>query len=805
MELTATFFLSVLIEYWYIIPIILVIFFFKFFKISFFTPSVPSLDQFPVESYGISFALDRLTPGVDNNRYDVYLSNAFCKSSKQFILRVIEENAVPGKGRENNKKHKSSSEQNQFEKDYREIMISAINRAKTEREIQIDYIARTAIAKMLIQQIQDAYDTFIANINSVIWKKELSSRYASDDPIALKAKFYKMRSNKWQIIQTTGEIIFDHLNQVDQRELNGLRKSSSGVDGILPGDLFLNPFFHAGKTDDYFMMETYDILPGQRIEDADNYTLLLSSLKTRFSELIFMGKTKLSDYRIESDTPQQEPSGKNANPLGKDPLIWDKKVDAWIKQVGNVDILFDYISTKKRYISLKKEGGEKEELRFLRQMFKKQHGMLMFFYKKLENSGMIKGICAYHEISLIYTKYCPPLVPRMLLQFMTIPSARKAIIKRQRRVSKISHVPFQFGPLKRCQKRVKWLGSSEKKERLIRFFKGFFRYHRDLENFKLMKKAMNMICLLKDEKHVRLSRVNNTLYEFLLPHELGTEVKQVINHTILKADIRGSTKIVHEMKEKGLNPASYFSLNMFDPITQIIPEYGAFKVFIEGDAIILGIYEREKRPEEWYSIARACGLARQILLIIDHYNRKNRKYNLPFLEIGIGITFHNEPPTLFFDGDFQIMISPAINSADRLSGCSRVARKIMDSMDKPFNTYVFQTASNEDVAASSDDISTRYNVNGIEIHPQAFHKLSQEIKLRPVECIIPEIQPEKIKFFTGTFPIVTGQNQLLIIREGTIPQVHEKNFSLIALTPRTYYEVCTNEKVYAYFKKHVRE
>jgi len=797
MELTATFFLSILIEYWYIIPIILVIF---FFKISFFAPSAPSLDQFPLESYDISFALDRLTKGVDNYRYDVYLSNAFCKSSKQFILHVIEQNAMPGKERENNRKYKSISEQDQFEKDYCEIMISAINRAKAEREIQIDYIARTAIVKMLIREIQDCYDTFIANIQSMIWIKESSRRYASDDPIALKAEFYKMRSNKWQIIQTTGKIIFNHLNQVDQRELNGLRKSNSGGEGMLPGDLFLNPFLHAGKTDDYFMMETYGILLGQRVEDVDNYTLLLSTLKTRFSELIFMGKTRHPDNPIESYTPQQKPDSKNVNHLGKESLIWDKKLDAWIKQVGNVDILFDYISTKKRYISLKKEGGEKEELRFLRQMFKKQHRMLMFFYKKLDDSGMIKGICAYREIRLIYRKYCPPLVPRMLLQFLTIPSDRKAIIKRQRRVSKISHVPFQFGPLKRCQKHVKWLRSSEKKERLIRFFIGFFRYHRDLENSKLMKKTMTMIQLLVDEKHVRLSRVNNTLYEFLLPHELGTEVKQVINHTILKADIRGSTTIVHEMKEKGLNPASYFSLNMFDPITQIIPEYGAFKVFIEGDAIILGIYEREERPEGWYSTARACGLAIQILKIIGHYNQKNRKHNLPFLEVGIGITFHNEPPTLFFDENFQIMISPAINSADRLSGCSRVARKIKDTMDKPFNNYVFQTTSDEDVAASSDDIFTRYNVNGIEIHPQAFHKLSREIKLRPVECIIPEIQPEQIKFFIGTFPTVTGRNQLLIVREGTIHQVHEKDLSLIAMTHRPYYEVCTNEKIYDYFK-----
>ena len=113
----------------------------------------------------------------------------------------------------------------------------------------------------------------------------------------------------------------------------------------------------------------------------------------------------------------------------------------------------------------------------------------------------------------------------------------------------------------------------------------------------------------------------------------------MISHTIIKADIRGSTDIVHRMKEKGLNPASYFSLNMFEPITQVLGEYGAFKVFIEGDAMILGIYERQDMPEGWYSIARACGLAVQILQIIHRYNVKNQQYHLPLLEIGIGITF----------------------------------------------------------------------------------------------------------------------------------------------------------------------
>ena len=34
---------------------------------------------------------DRLTPGVDNNRYDVRLSPAFCRTLEEFILCVLEE------------------------------------------------------------------------------------------------------------------------------------------------------------------------------------------------------------------------------------------------------------------------------------------------------------------------------------------------------------------------------------------------------------------------------------------------------------------------------------------------------------------------------------------------------------------------------------------------------------------------------------------------------------------------------------------------------------------------------------------
>ncbi|MEQ9023334.1 MAG: hypothetical protein RLN82_11345, partial [Pseudomonadales bacterium] len=62
-----------------------------------------------------------------------------------------------------------------------------------------------------------------------------------------------------------------------------------------------------------------------------------------------------------------------------------------------------------------------------------------------------------------------------------------------------------------------------------------------------------------------------------------------------------------ELQAKGLNPASYFSMRFFNPINKILDTYGATKVFIEGDALILSFLEYESSPQQWFSVARACG------------------------------------------------------------------------------------------------------------------------------------------------------------------------------------------------------
>ncbi|HSO18521.1 MAG TPA: hypothetical protein VLT88_03625, partial [Desulfosarcina sp.] len=220
------------------------------------------------------------------------------------------------------------------------------------------------------------------------------------------------------------------------------------------------------------------------------------------------------------------------------------------------------------------------------------------------------------------------------------------------------------------------------------------------------------------------------------------------------------------------------------------------KVFIEGDAIIQSIFEREATPSGWYSVARACGMAINMLMIINRYNKKSQAYHLPVLELGIGICHRTDAPTFLFDGDNRIMISPAINLADRLSGCSKSVRRILGNHAGPLNLFVFQGASEREMEKTADDLLLRYNVNGIELNEAGFRKLTQEIDLKRFVGDIPALRLEKVRLYTGKFPTKSGRYQRLVVREAGVPAVDPKNLRQVQTTHRKYYEVCTSTALY---------
>ncbi|MEY2413436.1 MAG: hypothetical protein QOD84_2042, partial [Acidobacteriaceae bacterium] len=293
-----------------------------------------------------------------------------------------------------------------------------------------------------------------------------------------------------------------------------------------------------------------------------------------------------------------------------------------------------------------------------------------------------------------------------------------------------------------------------------------------------------------------LSAMNATLYEFLSVEEQRPREAKVLRHVILKADVRDSSRLTKSLMERQMNPASYFSLNFYDPVNKLLAKYGAEKVFVEGDALILAFLEREGEPS--LAVGKASVLAREMLEIVQGYNQLLERAGLPSLELGVGISYQDSSPMYLMDAQHQIMISDAINESDRLSSCNKRVRKMISSIETPFNVYAFQTVGDSDASDSPDDSVMKYNLGGIRISEAAFQKLKHEISLEPLALSLPKLWgTEESRLFSGLVPLGNDIFRKIVVRASQIPQVESQDFSLKHWTEKWYYEVCTNSAIYA--------
>jgi hypothetical protein len=752
--------------------------------------SIQKFAGIPLKLYTSAFSIERLQFGVDNLRYDVNFSQGFSKATRRMAIQLIGKfsSVTDLPGFESNFNWYRADEE--YKSLCREIMMDGVKRAKMDGEYQVQYLAMAAIAAVFREAVDDRCKACIQHINNQIWRQEMA--YNHERVKELRDGLQNITRNRETIIQYANRALFRYLDEVQQETINDLHTLHFGKTGLLPEDFFANPLLHSeNPAAEGFMMGEY-VLLGSRREDANQYETLLVALGEFLSVL--------AGHPMPPAAPEPDKAVEDAerspaaDPAAREPLLTD-----WLKHEGNVDALFNFQRTEQMIRRSRHRSADKQRSRKLKQLVRRQKKLLIRLLKDFNARGLMRIIMATEVMKAYSEIYCPPLTPHEVLSYLVDPKARKPIKAKLKRIRKNYGEDFTLQPLRSAIGRIRWMPRVKRMEILLDFVRTFARYHRDMGNYRAIGNAMNYLNFVSDENHLKLSRANNSLYEFLLPNEQGPDEMPIINHTVVKADVRGSTGIVSEMKTKGLNPATNFSLNFFDPITNILSRFGAFKVFIEGDAIILAIFEHENQPQNWYSVARACGLAMNILLIVDRYNRKNRESHLPQLEFGIGITYNRNAPTFFFDEDHRIMISPAINQADRLAGCFKPLREKNPKQKNPFNVFVYEVAP-EDRDKSSEKY-VRYNVNGIELSADAFEKLKREIQLESLSFKSPDNPAGRQRFYAGHYPTTSGASHRLVIREAALPRIGLEDLNIKDWTDRFYYEVCTDPVLL----KHVEE
>jgi hypothetical protein len=753
----------------------------------------PSLKNLGLKRYQVAYSLDRLVFGVDNIHIDVHISPQVYNALKRTASFLMIKHSQSEDYFEEYKREFCEIEKDTLRRVCTDVLLDGINRAKSAAEVQIDFLGQTALAKLFLEEIENQYKYLVAHFEPLVRIYQLSPKYDQDEVFIIKNKLAEIKRHHNQIIRLVGEELLYLLANINAKKLRNMRETHFIPKDILPDNYFINPILHTNNpTDDFFLIEEY-VLLGQRSEDPDNYSNIKLILRELFS------KTDLGQENINDDNS----TGVNESIVQENEPFFDAEADifdSWIMESGNIDRMFNYFDSRELSEKAKIENQSEDILKKLKEKIQTQRNLFNIFYRKFKKSHLLKQIVAAFEMKSVYGRYCPPMAPRQIREFLVDFWSRISIARQQKRLKSFYSEDLNLTPLHKTVKRINGISTTEKKQYLLMFLKQFSRYHRDLYNFRIIKDAMDSINLVTEEKIILLSRENHSLFEFLIPDERIKEEKPIANHVIIKADIRGSIAINHTMRNKGLNPASYFSLNFFDPISAVLSEYGASKVFIEGDAIILSIFEKEDTAQINYSVARASGLAIRILQIVRSYNENNKEHNLPVLELGIGICYSDGPPAFLFDGDSRIMISQAINQADRMSSCDKLLHKIFKSQNDVFNLFVFENESEEIIETASDDFTYRYNVNGIELNEDGFNKLTKEINLQIFT--FPSENDENIKLYIGKVPLANGNYQRIAIREAIIHKLQPGSLDVTGKISKKYYEVCTHHKIYDFIDKH---
>lgn len=722
-------------------------------------PSRPDLQY-----YGITLAFSDLRLGVDNLRYDVFLSPRITADLSfhlaRYICRFGEVESlfdmdIPSATQ--TKFIRAAEGTAQLRKpgpaDLKTLLVSMhlaiLNRAKAEGNPSVDLLGRLAVLKFIRTELQTQFAKILEQCRMKSKSLENVRQMKMMQTQELVSSF---QVRKKIILRRAGREMFRLLCEIEKETLSPTRRSLLGE---LPADayrLFLNPLIltEDGR-DDYLCAEHYYMF-GNFDKDPDRFPSLRQFALNFLREL---------GYGEASE-------------------------DAHLEQALNVsENAATLVGAGSGEDSTPEDRNRKDRLDI--------------WTRLLQREGILSHVVASYEAVPLLAEYAPRVNPQQL---------KNALISREEaaRVEKIiAESRLHADRLFAAVGRVASCRGSERNRFAARLLNDLFCYHRDLRGLEALSAGFDSINLVSDDKVRQLSTLNGMLYEFLPPEDQKAAENRVAHHVILKADVRDSSRLTRSLMEKGMNAASYFSLNFYDPVNKLLAKYGATKVFLEGDAIIVALLERE--GEAMLSVGRTCVLAWEIVSLLREYNGLLESSGLPPMEVGLGIAYQDSAPLYLMDGEHRIMISDAINESDRLSSCSKRVRKKLAADAGVFQVYSVQIGGGANSAHDSaetgiEEMRLNYNVGGICLSENAFHKLQLELSLSPwPESSGPPFEgpwfDEQCEFFIGTVPVANGIFRKIAVRRSRIAQVDVRDLSILQWTDRYYYEVCANPSVYA--------
>ena len=734
----------------------------------------------------------RYRTGIDNLHIDVVLSRKFQATLTKLVFKMVQEE-LARLGYSDAEKCPENSDFERFRDCYRGLWEGVLE--QTNRELPVAELAKLLQLSLLKLLLHTPGQVITDLRRQLHVDGELKGgRVDSGRSLELHERLVIIAKHEAGIRYRTLRRLFRLVQQLESKELRKIRKSILGTSWVLSKTLLFNPLLQLqdlSKESDF--VNHYPMVFLDR-ENADDFVLTNRIFCAQFvdyladwCEPVLAESTEAAGGGGLAVRQREWQEGLAGFLDGQRLLLRAVQEEefkpcrgSWLDSPKNIDQLFRRPSSSTLFAGFGVKNKPTAETRLPDGWEEFQRRMTQELHKRLDKAGVLRRVIASYRTPRLHRQLNEKLSIRDIYQYLAGELPRRKLLQRLTLAS-TTETDAVLHALDTVLHYIQRMPAHKQLEYTVRYLKDFLTFRRDLKLAHFTYQQMGHLRLLTDPENINLSRDNGTLYEFRLRSEVDRVERTIRAHVVLKADIRGSTEITAELMQKRLNPATHFSLNFFAPITKLLERFNAEKVFVEGDALILAVLDTGCMGGQSMIVAYACGLAREILSVMERQNRQHINHDLPKLER-------------------KIMISPAINLADRLSSCAaELRRNTTWRHSNHHRIEVMHTPSQE----QSKTRLLRYNVNGINLDPAAFVRLKKELAMHKVR--LQSRSGSSHDYHAGRFIDRQGTSHWLIVREAPL-KVLVEDFSVKEAQggPEYFYEVINDTQLMERIKSKLR-
>ncbi|NBC13615.1 MAG: hypothetical protein GVY09_09770 [Gammaproteobacteria bacterium] len=753
---------------------------------------------FDVEGFGV---------GIDNVHVDVHLSPRFRELAGITVRKLFAEEMAATVG-QTPAQAVGAEDLERFRRHYADLFEQTLERHASAQSAELLALLQLALLRCLLELVMREHRSQLDECQRA---GQQSLAAGTGRSLALHEKLVLLKRNGASINRRVLKLLFRQLRKLESGLLGKLRAAVSTDGWPLPMPALFNPVLLAtdpGNVDEL----SQDYLIAALGEGGDGSWLALANqavLSTLVDYLPEYGRRQvlgdLAPQQLAERAHERHDQGILRGFLATELLLssfmapaeYQEGRTCWLDEPANMRRLLQLPNTD--------AGGGDSSLLLAPVQWSSPHwlefrrGLRERLHRRLLHAGFSDRMVLCYWMPALRAQLGAPLPLSVVADYCAGSLSRRRLGERLATLDTQVDRAEALRMLERCQVALRRLGGEERSGYLDRFVGDFLGLRRDLKLAYKTYQAMDRLRLAESSDEVTLSRANGSLWEFVSHAETLPQVRRMRAHAVVKADIRGSTRITDELVSRGLNPASHFSLNLFDPVNRLLAELGAEKLFVEGDAVILALYAYEddsgRESTTAMPVARACGMARSILRVVAMQNVLNRRHGLPELELGLGVAYSPREPHFLYDDGRRIMISGAINAADRLSACNAALR--YGGVHPPGSGHraMLVKPTGPAATATGGEELLSWNVNGILLQQQAFFQLQREMALRQTLLAVPG--DDNGLYFVGRYKDLAGRSRRLAVRCARLRTWDGSRLGPPATEHQHYFEVIADESVMA--------